>query len=578
MTDQTVLIRLGADASGLTKGLRDGRKGLSEFEGGVDSAVSKLEKLAAVAGLGLGLAELVKSAMEFSESMVSVAARTGASIEEVQRWDYIAKQTGTTVEALADAVNKMQKNLVSADEDGKKAADALESIGIGSRDLLALQPAEQFQKIAEGLSQIQNPAERVSVATDLLGKAGSAAIPTLLEMAEKAEEFSDGLARIGGAVSEDAVRAVEALGDQASETKQALTNLTTEVMASLAPALSALLTGATETVAGLRILGGGGGDAMVNLDNKITLAEENLKTMQATAYASFGGITQSTKDAIKEQEALIAKYREEYDAQAGLGVAGMQRAKDDKVINDLMTKNAEDLTASILSEDNLRAMYADALNMKIETGELTHQERMAQIRLDATVAQYKADDDFQEEMRNRTGSLHADMEAIQGASLTKLQQFQADSWKGQVATVSGSLMQMTAGIAQHSKAAFEVNKYATMANVIVNTIQAVTKAWSDYGWPVGAVMGAAIAVAGAAQLNAVKSQTFNGGGRGLPPSSATTPPVPVASAGGGGQAGGGQVLRVEGLDSTALFSGKAVRALAERLAEHQKDGGTVLFS
>lgn len=578
MAEQTVLIRLGADASGLTKGLRDGKKGLNEFEGAVDAAVGKLGALAAVAGLGVGLAVLAADAMKFAESMVTVAARTGASIEEVQRWDFIAKMTGTSVEALADAVNKMQKSLVAADEDGKKAADALESIGIGSRDLLALQPAEQFQAIAEGLAQIQNPAERVATATDILGKAGAAAIPTLLEMAEKADEFAEGMNRIGGTVSEDAVRAVESLGDQAAETKQALTNLTTEILAGLAPAFGALLTAATETIAGLRLLDGVGDNAMVNLDNKITLAEDNLKTMKATAYASFGGMNSATQAAIAEQENLIKSLRDQQAAMLGLGEAGANVAKQDTAIKQLMTLNEQELTASILSESNLRAQYADALNLQIETGELTHQERMAQIRLDATVAMYKADDDFQEEMRSRASSLHVDMENVQSASLTKLQEFQADSWRNQVATVSGSLMQMTAGIAQHSKAAFEVNKYATMANVIVNTIQAVTKAWSDYGWPVGAIMGAAIAAAGAVQLNAVKSQSFNGGGRGLPPSSATTAPVPTAEAGSGqGGGGAGQTLRVEGIGMDQMFSGKAVRQLAERLAEHQKDGGVVLF-
>jgi hypothetical protein len=38
-----------------------------------------------------------------------------------------------------------------------------------------------------------------------------------------------------------------------------------------------------------------------------------------------------------------------------------------------------------------------------------------------------------------------------------------------------------------------------------------------------------------------------------------------------------QTIRIEGIDSNALFSGRAIKELLERLQEAQKDGGKLLF-
>lgn len=64
------------------------------------------------------------------------------------------------------------------------------------------------------------------------------------------------------------------------------------------------------------------------------------------------------------------------------------------------------------------------------------------------------------------------------------------------------------------KAAFEKNKKMRMAETVVNTVAAVVKAWADFGWPVGAVLGGLIAAAGAMQLSMIASQKYEGSGGG----------------------------------------------------------------
>jgi hypothetical protein len=144
----------------------------------------------------------------------------------------------------------------------------------------------------------------------------------------------------------------------------------------------------------------------------------------------------------------------------------------------------------------------------------------------------------------------------------------------QVESVLGSLQQMTAGVAQHSRKAFEVNKLAGIANAVVNTAQGVTKALASYPPPLSFVMAAAQAAAGAAQISAIKSTTFQGGGGGTTPSAAgSTPTVNSQPA---QQSAPGQLIRIEG--SGDRFSRQQVMTLIDQINEAQGDGKRIVFA
>ena len=107
--------------------------------------------------------------------------------------------------------------------------------------------------------------------------------------------------------------------------------------------------------------------------------------------------------------------------------------------------------------------------------------------------------------------------------------------------VLGQLTQLSAGMAQHNRAMFEINKAASIANAISDTYaMAVASYKAMAGIPyVGPVLGAAAAAAaiafGMAQVSAISSSSFSGGGGGTTPSASASTPVvngnPVSSSG-----------------------------------------------
>lgn len=89
-------------------------------------------------------------------------------------------------------------------------------------------------------------------------------------------------------------------------------------------------------------------------------------------------------------------------------------------------------------------------------------------------------------------------------------------WSQQTKTIFGELEQTTRGVAQHNKTMFEINKVAGIANAVVNTAEGVTKTLAKYPGPIGIALAAVHAAAGIAQINAIRSTQFGGGGGAAP--------------------------------------------------------------
>lgn len=216
-----------------------------------------------------------------------------------------------------------------------------------------------------------------------------------------------------------------------------------------------------------------------------------------------------------------------------------------------------------------------------------------QRRLEALVAGAEETNMTEEEYRR----LREELEARHRENLARIQErvgkdatkFTKMNAMQQTQHVLGELVNLTSGIAQHSRTAFNINKAAGIANALVNAYVGVSKTLAEYPFPWNLALAAAHAAAAFAQVNAIKSQQFQGGGAGSAPALAGSVPAqpvsPVGGAmgnngGGGGGGGGGpsRTLVVQGLGSRDLFSGDMVRQLAEELIDYQRGGGRIVFA
>ena len=180
------------------------------FSGGVQSAI----------GSALSFAN---SALEAADELQALSDRVGVSAEVLQEWQYIAVATGSDADDVADAFREMQLRLSEAAQLGSgPAVDALNLLGLTLQDLEGLDPARQFELLRNAISEVEDPADRLFLAEELLGGAterlGGLIEGTAEEMAGLRQEARD----TGQVMSDETVASL----DQAHES---FSNLTTQV-------------------------------------------------------------------------------------------------------------------------------------------------------------------------------------------------------------------------------------------------------------------------------------------------------------------------------------------------------------
>jgi hypothetical protein len=204
-------VELFADDTKLVRGLRAAEKRLKAFGASVQSIGTKIFGLGAAA-----IAPLLATTNVFSEmgdQLAKMSARTGISVESLSELGYAAQQSGTDMETLEGGVRKLQKFLVAAAQGSDSALSVLRDLGLTLGDLGRLTPDQQFERIADRIARIPDPALRAATAMELFGKTGTALLPLMQDGARGIQELRNQARELGLVIrTEDAV-AAEKFGD-----------------------------------------------------------------------------------------------------------------------------------------------------------------------------------------------------------------------------------------------------------------------------------------------------------------------------------------------------------------------------
>lgn len=128
---------------------------------------------------------------------------------------------------------------------------------------------------------------------------------------------------------------------------------------------------------------------------------------------------------------------------------------------------------------------------------------------------------------------------------------------------------MASSIAGNLEGLFGQSKGFAIAQAIINTYEAFTKALAAYPPPFNYAVAASTLAAGLAQVQKIKSTNSksSGGGSSTGSSSSST----------GGATQAPQRLIVEGVTADTLMGGVDVGALVERIRDHERNGGDTIF-
>lgn len=210
----------------------------------VNAQISKAGKAMAMMGARLTAvgtaitAPIAGAASAFSsvgDAIQKMAERTGLSTEAVSALAFAAEQSGTDMATLEKGIRTMQRTLDDAATKGGEAAAALRRLGLDAGQLAGMNPEQQFEVMAQALSQIQDPGERAALAMKIFGRAGAALLPLVSGGAAGIAELRAEAERLGIVMDKDTADSAAALNDAINAMAVAFRAIVVNIGGAVAP-------------------------------------------------------------------------------------------------------------------------------------------------------------------------------------------------------------------------------------------------------------------------------------------------------------------------------------------------------
>lgn len=586
-------VRIGADTSDLTRGLQK-----------TEDSMERLAKVGKYAGgivvtsivaAGAALTALAVKGVALGDEMAHTAAKLGITVNELSAARHAARLLNIEAGTLEAGMGKLAISVSKAADGSKEQAAALGELGLSAKELQGLSITEQMLQTGDALSHVTLQTDKLRIATTLYGRsAGPELVAAFADGADAVRGFMAEAEKLGLFLDSTQTRVIQEAADAQDRLASAYDGLALQLGAAFAPAMTAaanaivtVTTAFTEAIPTLQSYFEWLTGIQTAADK---LADAALKQRLTDTFTELQGIDEKLADIAKsgmtpEQLAMDGNYQtflhqrnELLKRQNELLQESVKRKKE-AAAPPKKDAEAEQEKLGLIDLDEIKGKRIQGMvSFEQEMGKVRRQIQMDElekgVQVDAAhIEVIQSFHDIELDMaRQHEGLLtQAHRDGVDARiAFTKMESGQ------KIATVLQSMEQITAGVAQYDKKAFQVNKLAAVANAIVNTAQGATKALAQGGFA-GIAMAAAVIAAGAAQIGAIKRTQFEGGGGGTTPSAAGSTPVVNGNPVQGSGSGTPRRLVVEGLNAATLLGGAGIRELAEKLLQFQKDGGEVVF-
>jgi hypothetical protein len=152
-------------------------------------------------------------AIDLGGRLNDLASRTGETAGNLLVLERAFDNSGVGADKVGSSINKLQKVMVDAGQEGSNQAGILSNLGVSMSDLAGKTPTEQMQELATRIAGISDPAQRAQVAMQVFGKEGGKLLPLLNNFSGELTEAQRQLGSLPG-VMDRSNAAFDAVGDQ----------------------------------------------------------------------------------------------------------------------------------------------------------------------------------------------------------------------------------------------------------------------------------------------------------------------------------------------------------------------------
>ena len=229
-------------------------KGLEKAQSMVDKLKGGLEGIAGISALKR-VGSMFGDVMHDAAHTADLARQFGMASDEIQRFQFIAGQTGVPATIAFNSLAQLGKHLGHAQLHGGKAAEKFRALGIdvGGLGKPAKTLNQVFLEMGDALSKIKEPTIREAYALDMMGRTGKVWLPALTSGTKGIREMYKAFDDLGGgtAASIDQLKKSQ---QQLDMTKWAFARLKEQLAVGILPQFNAVLTHVAKIVVWFRDL------------------------------------------------------------------------------------------------------------------------------------------------------------------------------------------------------------------------------------------------------------------------------------------------------------------------------------
>jgi len=216
--------------------LNSAQRGLGGLQKSAVAASSALKSAFGIIGVA-AVGAFVVRVSQAADQLQDLADNIGVSASSLSTLKLAAAQSGTSLDAVALAMQKMSQTIGDAASGSKQAQQAFSTLGINVREIANLRPDEAFSRVADAISRIENPYRRAAAAQDIFGKGAKDLQALLKEGSAALTESRAQLEAHGAALSDIDISRIAAMNDQFAAQSTIVGNLATKMLANFAPAI-----------------------------------------------------------------------------------------------------------------------------------------------------------------------------------------------------------------------------------------------------------------------------------------------------------------------------------------------------
>ena len=249
--------RVMVDASGANQALDGTDKKAQNVTNGLGGYMDKLKGWAQAAGAAIAASAIAKGLKEIWDISTQVA-EAGDNIDKAsqkflmstyayQRWDYIAKRSGTTIDAVGNAVYELSKKV----GEGKDETLALlEEIGISAADAMTATPEDLFEMVINGLRGVDDITRRTYIADNLLSGSAKELAVIFNTTTDAANELDEQFVQLRSTMSDELVALSAEYMDAQTDLQTAWTGVQNHLAEKTLPGMIKIVNGLTQMLTG----------------------------------------------------------------------------------------------------------------------------------------------------------------------------------------------------------------------------------------------------------------------------------------------------------------------------------------